>query len=1334
VLVSLLAVTAALAGSWQLHNAERRLLGERGKIVAAIASYRSRNDDPRVLTGLANSVGFTPANAAANDALLAAFDITPDQDPSIVVGLFDTSSRALAVRPHGAVLDPTALGPVWQAAKRGTPGWSLVFRYRGRAVRAELVPVATGGGVPWGVLVQVGADLDGDRFNQALGALGPGTDTGGMSEVDRAGVAVSSWSRALVGTRVVDPARLPVPGARLTREQQYRGVNWIETGPGGQETPVIASPVPTTGYAIIFAVPARELYSQLRKQQARRDRILIAVVAACGVGLVAFGALREIAVRRSRTRLSELLANTHDLIALVLADGTVAFVSSSVRRLLGQPESAWLGQPLPSLVHPEDRDRVERLLTRAAEPGSGEVTVTDIRLRAGADDPQLAGGGEGAGDAGATPPGHRWFDLTALDSPDDAELGGVLVTCHEIGQRKQLQDRLGHQARHDPLTGLPNRATFLARLDGTLATSAAVGTRDAVLFIDLDGFKPVNDQLGHAAGDEVLRIVARRVVAALRPGDLACRFGGDEFGALLRDIGPEDALAVADRLVASIGSPVMLEPVADRQPPGARRRGGSAGREVRVGASVGVVVSDPSPGGGSDVHALLRAADQAMYAAKRDRAGPRTVLAPEPAPAVAGGRKYPGEAPDRLAGRRWVVAGEGDGRPAVSDGAARLARPGVRGVPRRRWRRRLRALAPVLAVATGLLVVVGIGLWDDMQGRAADRADTINTQRALISALNSSASALVDPARLSVLVSAAPWTFTNPAADSAVLAALSRSALVGPGARLLLVGTDARVLTARPAGARLGVILTGPTWRAAVAGRSGWTRVLMAGGAPSVPTLEPIVRGGKVVAVLVIERSSRDSVFSQLLGSLSQAGEIDAVDRFGRGGFVSDLRNAGRVLVDPNALARLVPGEVEHVPSTNRGLYAFATPVLTVPRYFLVLRRRPQDIFNDIGSSLPGVALLLTIVGLTLAAIAITDDRRHRALRREADRFDALLRGAHDIVAAVGPDGRVTVVGPSIIRLLGLRVSEWAGHDLAELVHPEDAERLSEFVRRPPFGPPRAPEPAGGRREGNGWTRGANGRAAPRPTATLTDVRLRAVDGRHRWFDLTASAPAPSCALSGLLLTCHEIGERKLLQDELTAAAHRDPLTGLPNRAAFNRGIEEAAARAQAGGPAAAAAGPGGWAQTRGWAGARTGPGAVGPRQPRFGVLFVDLDHFKPINDTYGHHIGDELLEVVALRLDAAVRVGDVVARYGGDEFAVLVEDTDPAQLAELGERIVEALSRPVATAAAVVTVSATVGAAVGTPDPDRTVRAADAAMYKAKRLGRGRVVVAPTLDEIRLL
>ncbi len=174
----------------------------------------------------------------------------------------------------------------------------------------------------------------------------------------------------------------------------------------------------------------------------------------------------------------------------------------------------------------------------------------------------------------------------------------VLVDINDVTERNQLEEQLRHQAFHDPLTGLANRPLFTDRLEHALRLQHAEGSSVALLLLDLDRFKIVNDSLGHAVGDLLLVAVAARLRGLLRAGDTAARFGGDEFVVLIEDV-PDaaDAIAVAEAIIEALGAPFML-----------------AGTEVVVHASVGIVLHRSGETSAGELH---RSADAAMYAAKR---------------------------------------------------------------------------------------------------------------------------------------------------------------------------------------------------------------------------------------------------------------------------------------------------------------------------------------------------------------------------------------------------------------------------------------------------------------------------------------------------------------------------------------------------------------------------------------------------------------------------------------------------------------------------------------------------------------------------------------------
>jgi len=189
-----------------------------------------------------------------------------------------------------------------------------------------------------------------------------------------------------------------------------------------------------------------------------------------------------------------------------------------------------------------------------------------------------------------------WGEIIVDDEGNPARMVGI---CWDITERKQMEEQLVHEALHDRLTGLPNRALFLDRLAQAVSSQTRGRGAPAVLFLDVDRFKVINDSLGHEAGDEVLIELAQRLSELMRPGDTVARFGGDEFVVLCQGVQhPAEAMHVADRLIEGVSGPVSV-----------------TGADIVLSVSVGIAVSASAEDNAGD---LLRDADAAMYRAKRD--------------------------------------------------------------------------------------------------------------------------------------------------------------------------------------------------------------------------------------------------------------------------------------------------------------------------------------------------------------------------------------------------------------------------------------------------------------------------------------------------------------------------------------------------------------------------------------------------------------------------------------------------------------------------------------------------------------------------------------------
>jgi len=230
-------------------------------------------------------------------------------------------------------------------------------------------------------------------------------------------------------------------------------------------------------------------------------------------------------------------------------------------------------------AHPEDRASLQDALDLAS--GSGKSFDLEYRV--------------------VSPDGEtRFVYLQGEVEQGPGEKTRLVGTLLDITGRKELERRLEHQAYHDPLTGLPNRTLLNDRLKIALSRTQRKGGRVAVLILDLDGFKEVNDTLGHRAGDVMLKEVAGRLSASLRPHDTAARLGGDEFVVLLDQASEAEAAKVAQRMISAVKAPHEIR-----------------GQQTRIDASVGIVLS----GEERNPDWLLRAADVAMYEAKRQGRG-----------------------------------------------------------------------------------------------------------------------------------------------------------------------------------------------------------------------------------------------------------------------------------------------------------------------------------------------------------------------------------------------------------------------------------------------------------------------------------------------------------------------------------------------------------------------------------------------------------------------------------------------------------------------------------------------------------------------------------------
>jgi diguanylate cyclase (GGDEF)-like protein/PAS domain S-box-containing protein len=297
-----------------------------------------------------------------------------------------------------------------------------------------------------------------------------------------------------------------------------------------------------------------------------------------------------VSLAASEARFRALVQNSSDVILIADSDTTVRYASPSAHQVLGLEVSQLVGRRFIEQVHPEDAPLAQRFFVAVQEAVGGEPVVEEWRL--------------------ARPDGTSlWTENTGTNLVNEHTVAGLVVNARDISERRTLQARLTHQAFHDELTRLANRALFLNRVAHAVARAPRGKHPAAVLFLDLDDFKKVNDSLGHAVGDELLVAAAARLTTCVRPGDTIARLGGDEFAVLLEDVDSmADVVAVAERISAALRAPFR-----------------ASGRDVFIGVSIGIasVVMGESP------DEVLRNADLAMYFAKSRRKGHYAIYARE---------------------------------------------------------------------------------------------------------------------------------------------------------------------------------------------------------------------------------------------------------------------------------------------------------------------------------------------------------------------------------------------------------------------------------------------------------------------------------------------------------------------------------------------------------------------------------------------------------------------------------------------------------------------------------------------------------------------------------
>ncbi len=473
--------------------------------------------------------------------------------------------------------------------------------------------VAGAGALTWALLVEPylvreGADVGKGAFGVAY-ACGSGLVVFGIAAVLlRGGIAQRRWQLLLLAVALAtlltadltwliyefapgfDPGGWP--GVLYVASQ---ALQIVAARGEALVTPATTAPGPGAEHAMMRSTGIVPLLAMLGAGSLvlwmRRDLIAPGegVVLAAMIGAAALAGLRQwlsarellrhdvrASQQRTERRFAAMFRQSSDVILVVDAKARIQYVTPSAQRALGYEPDDMLRARAESFVHDEEQEAARAFFRQVRrEPGATATGEWRLRARDGT---------------------IHYYEALATNLLDDPAIGGVVITLRDVTDRRALQDRLSELAFRDSLTRLGNRSRFRDVVTRGLADAAATGEPTAVLFVDLDDFKRINDSLGHHEGDALLRIVADRIQGAVSADAEIARLGGDEFGLLLRRCDADAADAVADALLRALAVPVTL-----------------AGAEIAISGSAG----DTIAAAGLDADDVLRHADIAMYDAKR---------------------------------------------------------------------------------------------------------------------------------------------------------------------------------------------------------------------------------------------------------------------------------------------------------------------------------------------------------------------------------------------------------------------------------------------------------------------------------------------------------------------------------------------------------------------------------------------------------------------------------------------------------------------------------------------------------------------------------------------
>ncbi|MFK5599206.1 diguanylate cyclase domain-containing protein [Methylobacterium sp. HMF5984] len=991
--------------------------------------------------------------------------------------------------------------------------------------------------------------------------------------------------------------------------------------------------------------------------------------------------------------LYRLLAdNATDVIVRCDLDGRHRYVSPAAKRLLGFEPEELLGTKTIDFAHPQDAGAFARLLKQVGR-GKLKHTVSQQRYRRK----------DGS---------WVWVEVSfnLISSPATGESNGYVAVIRDIAQRKEAERQMAHMARHDPLTGLPNRLLFREQLAREIVRAQRGGGGFALFCLDLDQFKLVNDTLGHPAGDSLLCAVAQRLNGLVRAEDIVARLGGDEFVIIQTGTGRiEEAVALAERLLVAVATPFDL-----------------GGYPARIGLSIGIA---RAPDDELDADRLFLHADQALFRAKAaGRGGYHLYRSEEVGPA----RIPDAQTRDLTTSRMCPDQPQHGLFDALFSGLLQISADCVTLVDLE---------GQLLFMSPGGQTVMEIDDIQPLLGRSwlefwhgADR------DAALTALANARAGHSASFRGFCPTPSGQPkWWAVN----------LSPLAGDQPGrGRILAVSRDITAQVALDADLRTSVQryqalveATGTmVWRADATGSiieiCGWA-------AYTGQATDAYLDQGWLEAVHPEDRKAFRAIWHATMAT-EQAGSATCRVRYGGDQYrwvlarTVPLKNeAGRVLEwvgtitdihERHEAAETIRVQEERyrlaVRATQDGIWdwdmasddvAWIEATGEVRTYTddeskpswsrWAARIHPDDrarVTSSFAASVGGTddrwqaeyryrggaggykevidqAFIVRgergrPVRMVGAVRDVTEQRRAiAALRTSEERLRLALRAGRMVAwernLITGRTSR-SENAPDVLGLAADSRSEFLVG-----VHPDDRAQMADFIR------------TGGARDER-------------------EFRYVSPTGRMQWLCSSVERVDPD-RIVGITF---DITERKLAEEKLWQTANLDALTGLPNRQLFRGRAEAALSAAERDGTCVS-------------------------------LLLIDLDHLRDVNDTLGHDIGDAVICEVADRLRDGLRPCDTLARLTGDEFALIL--VDPLRMPDAvrhAEALIERLRQPVRIRDHALTCKASIGVAAYPEhhtDLRELLKDADIALSQAKVRGRNRIVVfsaAMRVDALRRL